>query len=177
MKPLLHNKLIALRALEPEDIETLYRWENDTELWVDGSSLTPYSKFTIKQYIADSRQDIYQSRQLRLMITLCETPERTIGTVDLFDFDFFNQRAGVGILVDKEYRNQGYGVQALLLLKRYAFEFLNLHQLYAHIPVNNHASTAVFEKAGFENCGELKEWIRIGNRFKDVYLWQSISTK
>lgn len=175
MKPLLHNSIVALRALEPEDIDTLYRWENDTRLWVGGTSLMPYSKFSIKQYIADAQKDIYQLQQLRLMINLCEKDPKTIGTVDLFDFDFFNQRAGVGILIDTEYREKGYGFQALQLLTRYAFEFLNLHQLFAHIPVQNSASREIFEKVGFEETGELKQWIRFRNQFENVCIMQLIN--
>lgn len=175
MKPLLSNQTLALRALEPEDIDTLYRWENDTQLWVDGTSLAPYSKFAIKQYIADSQKDIYQTRQLRLIITLLQEDEKAIGTVDLFDFDFFNQRAGIGILIDADYRNKGYGLQALQLLTRYAFEFLQLHQLFAHVPVKNEASCLIFEKAGFEKTGELTQWIRKASQFENVSFLQLIN--
>ena len=30
---LLENERIILRALEPEDLDVLYRWENDASLW------------------------------------------------------------------------------------------------------------------------------------------------
>ena len=29
----LEDEVIRLRALEPEDLELLYRWENDSALW------------------------------------------------------------------------------------------------------------------------------------------------
>ena len=62
------------------------------------------------------------------MITLREQ-ERTIGAADLYDFDPFHLRAAVGILVEAEERQQGYGLQALQLLEEYAFRFLHLRQL------------------------------------------------
>ena len=45
---------IRLRALEPEDLEWLYSVENDEELWQWGSSNVPYSRYTLKTYIAES---------------------------------------------------------------------------------------------------------------------------
>lgn len=35
---LLENERIVLRALEPEDLEVLFRWENDASLWELGST-------------------------------------------------------------------------------------------------------------------------------------------
>ena len=29
----MESELIRLRALEPEDVNILYKWENDTEIW------------------------------------------------------------------------------------------------------------------------------------------------
>src|SRR5690606_25760863 len=124
MKKLLENEMIRLRATEPEYLEVLYSWENDTEMWKNGVSIAPFSRFTIRQYLIDSKQDIYTDRQLRLMVELKERGE-AIGTVDLYDFDPLHRRAGVGILIDKRFREQGYGLQALKLLEAYTFDFLN----------------------------------------------------
>ncbi len=68
---------------------------------------TPFSRFTLKQYLIDSRHDIYVDKQLRLIVELKESAEPA-GAVDLYDFDPFNRRAGVGILIDKKFRKQGW---------------------------------------------------------------------
>ena len=70
---LLSNDRVRLRALEPEDLELLYRWENDPELWEVGNTLAPYSRYILKEYIAGSDRSIYESRQLRFMIEECDT--------------------------------------------------------------------------------------------------------
>ena len=43
MSQLLSNDIITLRALEPTDLDTLYRWENDTTLWAVSDTVAPYS--------------------------------------------------------------------------------------------------------------------------------------
>lgn len=172
---LLENEQLKLRALEPEDLEALYKWENDTALWRHGNTLTPYSKLALRDYITEVQQhDIFQAKQLRLMITLKETQE-VVGTIDIYDFDFHNNRAGVGILIDEKYRNQGYAQQSLLLIDEYGFDFLYLKQLYAYIAVDNMNSISLFEKAGYEQCGFLNQWTREDSAYKDAYIYQLIN--
>ena len=165
--PLLDNNIILLRAPEPEDLDKLYEWENETSLWELGSTLSPCSRYLLKQYIADAGNDIYTRKQLRLIIELKET-KTAVGAVDLYDFDPQHLRAGVGILIDPAYQRKGYGKNAMQLLMDYAFSFLNLHQLYAHIPVTNRPSQHLFEQCGFETMGILKEWLFTPNGHVDV---------
>lgn len=174
---LLKNKDIVLRAVEPEDLEILYRWENSTVLWYHGNTLAPYSKLVLRQYINDSLEmDIYQSKQLRLMIDLVEE-KVTIGTIDLYDIDAHNRRAGIGILIDDDYRRRGFAKQALVLMSNYAFDFLYLHQIYAYIAQSNTNSISLFEKAGYQFVGSLKDWLQRGEEFEDVYLSQLLNDK
>lgn len=162
IKPMLKGDLVILRAPEPADIEILYNWENDPSVWAYSNTLVPYSRFQIEEYILASGQDIFSTRQLRLMVDLPDkkgipTP---IGTVDLFDFDPVNRRAGVGILICKSHREKGYAFDALSVLIRYVFTKLPLHQLFCNIAEDNTASIRLFKKAGFKKCGKRKDWIR-----------------
>jgi len=169
---LLENERICLRALEPEDLDALYRWENDTELWRYGSTLTPYSRFALRDYINNSlRQDIFQLHQLRLMIALKAT-NTVIGTVDLFNFDAIHRRAGVGVLLDRDYQGHGYAAQAVNLLKIYAREVLRLQQLYAEVPISNVSSIKLFGRSGFEESGRLKAWLHTPQGFCDILFLQ-----
>ena len=174
---LLNNSQLALRAVEPEDLDTLYKWENSTALWIHGNTLAPYSKLVLRQYITDALEmDIFQSKQLRLMVTFSESGE-TIGTVDLYEVDAHHRRAGIGILIDEAHRQKGYAFQALQLMADYAFNFLYLHQLYAYISVSNTNSVALFEKSGYRKVGVLKDWIQRSEYFEDVGLYQLINKK
>jgi len=65
---MLEGKNLKLRALEPSDIDLLYEWENNEKLWYLSNTITPFSRFTLEQYILNSHQDIYTTKQLRLMI-------------------------------------------------------------------------------------------------------------
>ena len=174
MTDILTNRDIKLRALEPEDLEELFRWENNPDTWHLSNTLTPLSRFVLRQYLENAHRDIYETRQLRLVIQLREE-ERPLGAIDLFDFDPFHHRAGVGILIaDRQDRNRGYAGQALETLVNYGFEVLRLHQLYANIGVTNQVSIKLFEKAGFEITGRKRDWIRVAGGYEDEYIVQRV---
>lgn len=164
---------IKLRPLEPEDLEFLYQWENDPSIWSVSNTIAPFSRYILKQYIEESHRDIYETKQLRLIIE--DIDRKAVGAVDLFDFDPYHLRAGIGILIyNKEDRGKGLAFDALQLIAQYAKEVLGLHQLYANITVDNRASITLFEKAGFRSSGTKKDWIKTMNGWLDEMIYQKL---
>lgn len=171
---ILKNNNIVLRATEPSDIDIIYEWENNSDIWRISNTITPYSRFIIEQYVLNSTQDIFSSKQLRLMIDLTEN-KSTIGTVDLFDYEPVNRRVGVGILILNEFRHKGYAFETLTIIENYAKEILNLHQLYCNISEDNILSIKLFEKAGYHNTGRKKDWLfNKDNKWTDELFYQKI---
>lgn len=175
MRALLQDDTLILRALEPEDLEFLYASENNPEIWQVSQTLAPYSKFVLKQYLENAHHDIYTHKQLRLIIALKQAPENAVGAIDLFDFDPYHQRAGVGILIHaSENRNKGLAKAALKLLISYTFNYLKLHQLYCNIGAENSASIHLFEQAGFVKCGLKKDWNQTAAGWQDELMYQLV---
>tara|TARA_R110002050_G_scaffold204327_2_gene339716 strand:+ start:23310 stop:23813 length:504 start_codon:yes stop_codon:yes gene_type:complete len=162
------SKEITLRALEPSDINHLYRWENDERVWFSSATTRPLSIQTLQLYI-DSVNDIYTDKQVRLII---ESDGKAVGCVDLFDFEPLHQRAGVGIMMDEDFEGQGLAFLALKELLKYAFSQLGLHQLYCSIAAGNARSITLFEKAGFSQTGIKREWLRIDRQWQDELFFQ-----
>ena len=168
-------KNIRLRALEPEDLELLYTWENNDINWVYSNTVSPFSRFTLKRYIENSHKNLYETGQLRLMIDHIED-KKTIGTIDLFEFDPFHKRAGIGILIaDESYRRKGFAALSLKCLIQYCFKTLQLHQLYCNILANNTKSIELFKKQGFVEIGRKKDWIQTDNGYLDEYMFQLLN--
>jgi len=168
---LLENKNIRLRAVEPEDLDRLYAWENNTLIWDVGNTRNPYSRFTLKQYILNSGQDIYENKQLRLMMVSKKTGE-TVGTVDLFDFDIHNSRIALGLFVDSAHQGFGYAKESLWLVEEYVFNYLKINQLYVHISETNTASTHLFLQLNYEKNCLLKNWIKVQEGYENIILFQ-----
>jgi len=172
MKTLQGNHIV-LRALEPEDLDFLYTIENNESFWEISHTQTPFSKFLLKQYLENAHLDIYEAKQLRLMIEE-KTSQKPIGMIDLFDFNPQHKRAGIGVLIAPQYQHKGFASEALKLLMQYAFTFLNLHQLYANITADNSKSIQLFSKHQFKKVGVKKDWIFYKGTFKDEILLQYI---
>lgn len=169
----LKGKQIYLRALEPEDLQFLYELENDTAIWEISGTATPYSKHVLQLYLDNAHRDIYDVKQLRLCI--CNSEDKVVGLIDLFDFDPKNNRAGLGIVIkDSDKRNQGIGKESITLLIEYAFSNLHLHQIFANVAEDNASSIHVFEKLGFVNVGLKKDWILVNGSYKNEILFQKI---
>lgn len=173
MKTLIGN-ICYLRALEPEDLEFVYQIENDQTLWEVSNTQTPFSKFIIKQYLENAHLDIYEAKQLRMVI-VCKSTNLPVGLIDLFDFDPKNERVGMGVVIANAIeRIQGFGSEAVRLLVNYVFEYLNVHQIYVNISTDNEPSIKLFSNFGFEKIGVKKAWNKIGNTRKDEALYQLI---
>jgi diamine N-acetyltransferase len=166
---------IALRAPEPEDLELLYNWENNNSYWLISNTLVPFSKFTLKRYLETSHKNIFEAGQVRLMIDHI-SDKKTIGTIDIFDFDAFHNRAGLGILIAaEEYRRKGFATMALKCLIGYCFKTLHLHQVYCNILENNCQSIELFKSQGFELAGIKKDWVKTADGYLHEHLFQLIN--
>lgn len=162
---------VFLRALEPADADLLYEWENDIKLWPVSDTVVPFSRFVLSEFIKNATSDIYDARQLRLMIAQTGS-EEAVGAIDLFDFSPLHHRAGVGLVIHEKYRRKGFALEALELTQQYAFNTLMLHQLYCNIGESNTESIELFKKAGYKVAGTKKDWMKRPDRWENVLFLQ-----
>lgn len=161
---------IILRAPEPSDLDCLYIWENTPEIRRHGCMHAPLSRHQLWEYIQTYDANPLRSGQLRLMVIAGDRP---VGAVDLYDVDPCNRNALVGIMIAPEFQRRGYGQMALDLLSDYCRADLGLNQLAAVVSGENIASVALFQSAGFTECGCFRNWLRKSdNSFADAIIFQ-----
>lgn len=158
---------IELRALEPEDLELIYRLENDPATWAWGTTNVPYSRYAIRQYLESTQNDLFADRQVRL-VAMADEP---IGLADLFNFDPTHLRAEIGLLIAPEHRGQGYARPILEQLEQYAVR-LRLHQLYAITAVDHAPAARLFTHANYRTSACLHDWLLSDGRWVDATVWQ-----
>ena len=230
---MLSGGAVRLRAVEPEDAELLYEWENDPAVWAVSGTTEPFSREQIQRFIERqaSGGDLLRTGQLRLMIEVPEpagaaetgaaetgaaetgaaetgaaetgaaeteaaeteaepgmTDEakaanpnrtsrmfRTVGTIDLFEYDPLHGRAGIGILIyDRSDRGRGYAADAVETLCRYARERLRMHQLWCNVGAENEASLRLFRGLGFREIGRKRDWLWTPDGYGDEIMLQKI---
>jgi diamine N-acetyltransferase len=169
----LRSDNIYLRALEPADLEMLYKWENNPSIWKVSNTLAPFSKFVLEQYLVNAHEDIFTTRQIRLMV--CSKNANPVGTIELFDYDALHGRVGVGILIEENQQNKGYAQESLQVLIKYCFDILLVKQIFCNISAGNEKSIHLFKKQGFKEAGLKKSWNKISqSAFEDEWIFQLI---
>ncbi len=163
---------VHLRAMEPEDLDMLYRIENDSKLWDVGVTNVPYSRFLLHEYMSNITGDIYTDRQVRLMVENEE--HEVIGMADIINFDARHCKAEIGIVIEKPYRHKGYGEETLLCMADYSHRILHLHQLYAYVSTDNQKAISLFSKVGFHASATLADWLYDGTRYYSAVLMQLV---
>lgn len=109
---------------------------------------------------------------LRLILDVDGDP---VGAVDLFDYDPFTKRAGVGIMIEEKHRGKGWSKLALETMEHYAFKTLNVENLYAHVPIINDASLRLFSSRNFREVGVLMRWVWWEGEYVDAKIFQKIT--
>lgn len=166
----LEAPLCRLRALEPQDVDLLYVWENDVEVWRVSGTIAPLSYERLQRFVEEQNYDLNASRQVRFIV---DVEGRAVGTVDIFDFEPQHQRFGLGVLIyAEEDRRKGYARAAIGAVVDYARDTLGMRQVWAQIAQDNEPSLALFESLGFERCAHRRDWLRRGQRYVDVFDYQ-----
>ena len=132
---LLESQNIYLRKLESEDVDLMFKWENDVDNWEVTGTIQRFTKEEITEFVNQSH-DLSLNRQIRYVICLSSS-KRAIGTIDLFEYDFQTKTIGVGVLIaETENRNNGYASYALKLICDYCSNELNVVTIFCNIQSN-----------------------------------------
>lgn len=167
---------MKLRAVELSDVDLLYEWENDIELWQVSNTMRPFSRYALEDYVLNSQnQSLYSAKQMRLMIDVeIDNAIFTIGCIDVYDYEAKDAKAGIGIFICKNERKKGYAQKAISLLENIMRNIYNIHQLYAFITEDNQKSIKLFEKSGYIFTSSLKDWVLTNSEYKNVNVYQKI---
>lgn len=162
--------VVRLRAMEPEDLDALYRIENDRDVWDVGENNVPYSRYILHDYIANASADIYADKQVRMVVE--NEKGQLVGVADVVNFCPSHARAEVSIVICREHRKKGYARAAIRQIMDYALRTLHLHQLYAVVREDNMPSLNLFSSLGFKSKMVLDDWLFDGKDYHNAVVMQ-----
>lgn len=161
------GRLVRLRAYEPEDVETLYRWYNDPDVRQHLQMRYPLSRADEAAWVERNKTVSYGVCDLAI-----ETLEgHLIGGVGLRTKGPEVRCAELGISIgDKSVWGQGYGTDAMRVICRVGFEQMDLHRIELWVHAGNERAIGVYKKVGFVLEGTAREaFFRNGKRV-DMHL-------
>lgn len=95
--------------------------------------------------------------------------DKLVGTIGLEHLNMKDRSAVLGIFIgDEDYRNNGYGTEALNLLLEFGFKYLNLHSIKLNLLAVNERAHKCYLKCGFKDTGRRREAIFLDGKYYDM---------
>ena len=161
---------VYLRAVEPEDYLTSYRWRSDFEA-LQYETHRYVSKETERKWVLKIIEEHETGKSVRLAICLKEN-NQLIGYIHLSDIDYQNRSCEIHTLIgSKEHQGGGFGTEARIMILRYAFLELGMERVRSRIIANNAGSIKSGIKSGYTYEGTLRKAVFQDGQFFDVLLF------
>ncbi len=154
---------IYLSPRNSEDVELFTEWLNDFETtdYIGRSGLLT-TIASEKKYLEEN----FSPEATFVIVTIKDN--KMIGTISLENIDNINRTATLGIFIgDKNYRNKGYGTEAIKLLLEYGFRYMNLYNIKLDLMEFNIRALKCYEKCGFREYGRRRKCKFINGKYYD----------
>jgi UDP-4-amino-4,6-dideoxy-N-acetyl-beta-L-altrosamine N-acetyltransferase len=158
-------KGIYLRVVEESDIEHIRQLRNDHRTWIYLTDCTLLD--ALKQ------QRWYESladREDRKYFILFDKKHDFLGIVRLDEVDKTNRSIRIGCDIVPRLRGKGYGNKAMYLIKKYCFDYLNMHRLWLAVLETNKVAFYLYKKHGFKEEGRYRKAIFRDGRYLDYII-------
>jgi RimJ/RimL family protein N-acetyltransferase len=148
MKMIKGNRII-LRDKSIEDVTNDYKWETDPEL--AALDATVPVKLPFNKYKQDYAEEIRHPYFASCRFAVDTKDGKHIGNCAYYHISERIGETELGIMIgDKDYWNQGYGVDIILTLLNYIFENTTLKRVYLKTLASNYRAQTCFRKSGFK---------------------------
>jgi len=161
-KKIIGNKCY-LSPIDRADAEEFTKWVNDLEVTRTLSIFNLNINYDVELDIIDkiSKDHNYSIIDIK--------NDKLIGIVGLSNIDYLHRTAEIGIFIgDKSYWNKGYGEEAMKLLLKYSFSYLNLRNVMLRVYSYNHSAIKCYEKIGFKMIGKRRNAIQFDMKEHDI---------
>mgnify|MGYP003112275450 CR=1 FL=1 len=161
---MINGKKTTLQSVKEHNIEQLRNWRNNPDL---RKYFREYREISRPMQAAWFNKINNDNNQVNFEIHDKES-DKIIGHCGLYYISWVHRHAEFGIYIgDFNFRNGGYGSDALRTLVKYGFEDLNLNKIWCEVYTNNSA-LGVYERLGFVREGTLRQ-----SYFNEGKYWDS----
>ena len=154
---------IYLSPRSLEDVELYTEWLNDFETTdYTGRSGCITSLESEKKYLEEKSNE----EAAFAIVTLEEN--KLIGYIGIEDINHIHRIGTLGIFIgDKDYRDKGYGTEAIHLILEYGFNYMNLNNIKLDLMAFNARALKCYEKCGFKEYGRRRKCRYINGKYYD----------
>jgi [ribosomal protein S5]-alanine N-acetyltransferase len=168
---------VTVRIVRPDDAVVLSRLETDNrEYMLSGGPLRSEEYISVEGQQDLIAQQLEGHRAGACVPFVIEADGEQVGRITLVGILRGALQSGsVGYWVAEPMAGRGIASRALGLVIEHAFTDLGLHRIQAETTLTNHASAHILTKAGFEQFGLARDYLRIGGRWLDHRMFQLLN--
>ena len=158
----LEGDRIYLSPRNSDDVEKFTEWLNDFQV-------TDYTQRSANVMTLQAESEyLNNSKEEYAMVIVTKDEDKMIGTVSIEQINFINRTGTLGIFIgDKDYRDKGYGTEAIKILLDYGFNYLNLNNIKLNLMSFNERALKCYTKCGFKEYGRRRNCKYINGKYYD----------
>ncbi len=156
---------LSPKGVSEEEIQKFTEWMNDFKVTdYTGRSGQITTLVGEKEWLENSVRNT-ENRNFNIVEL---NSNKLIGTIGLENIDWIQRSAVLGIFIgDANFRNNGYGTEAIKLLLEYGFKYVNLHSIRLDLLEVNERAHRCYLKCGFKDTGRSREEIFLNGKYYD----------
>jgi UDP-4-amino-4,6-dideoxy-N-acetyl-beta-L-altrosamine N-acetyltransferase len=159
---------VRIRPIEEEDLVKLVELRSQPGIWEFLGSIEMIGLEKQREWF----KALQGSPSARYYV-LCAADVDFIGVVRSDEIDSVNRSIRVGGDIHPKFQGKGYGAKMFGLLKKYCFDYLNMHRMWLLVMENNERAISLYRKSGFVEEGRQRQAIYRDGRYLD-YIMMSI---
>ncbi len=165
--PVIHTERLTLRKILKSDAADVFEFSSDPTvtkylLW------KPHINFKYTQRYLAFMQSRYRAGEFYDWGVVDSCTGKLIGTCGFTEFDYSNNSAEVGYVLNHNYWHRGIAAEALFEVLKFGFLTLGLNRIEARYMVGNENSRHVMEKVGMRFEGIKRNSLFIDDRYVSV---------
>lgn len=157
---------IYLSPMNVDDLEIYTKWMNDFAVTDGIHQSSQLISLSSEKDFLENKKNSYQ------FAIVDKNTDKLIGNCGLDKIDHIDRIAEIGIFIgEEEYRNNGYGTEAIKLLLDYGFNYLNLNNIMLRVFSFNERAINCYKKVGFKEIGKRRKCIYTNGKYYDeIYM-------
>lgn len=165
---------LVLRPFKEEDAKEIYNGFRNQEKFL---YYAHKEKITLKEQIKSLKgiDKKYKNKEYyNWLITLKDNT--VIGAIHLNVFNY-NESVEFNYAIDERYQNKGYMTEALLIIKDFCLNKMQVNRFFGGCEINNLPSKKVMEKCGLIHEGILRNNLLLRDGYHDMDIYSFINNR
>ncbi len=163
--------LINFTQLPHSELENILKWRNHESIrrWMYNDKIISFKEhLQFVENLKNNSSDLY---------FLVKKDEAELGVIYFNQINQTHKRCLLGIYANPNNKRKSKGRILIGLIKKTAFDVLNLHTLRLEVMENNQKAIELYNQAGFEVEGTLRDYVFRDNRWYNVIIMSQINPK